>query len=275
MKTLITIILLAHGFLSIAQNPNLFQGTVSDSLDHSFLPYASIGIIDKEVGTVANNQGDFAIELSPEFDNDSLKISMIGYESKTYKVAEFKKILLKNSTINLSKKTSLLPSISVKGRKLKDGVLGNVVKSNTMVIEFITEKLGYELGIIAKIKRKPTVVKSLSFSIVESQFDSLRFRVNFYDLKDDLPNEIINSSPIIFTTKIKKGNIDVDLSQYNLIMTEDFFVSVEWIENPIRTDKKLIYNFSLFGSKTFAREASQSKWQKMPICIGLNLKVKH
>lgn len=48
--------------------------------------FANIGITGKNIGTVSATAGWFKIELNSKSDKDTLCISCIGYERKTYLV---------------------------------------------------------------------------------------------------------------------------------------------------------------------------------------------
>jgi hypothetical protein len=60
--------------------------------------------------------------------------------------------------------------------------------------------------------------------------DSIKFRVNLYDLKDGVPNKSKLSEPIYYFDKPKNGKITIDVSELNIYIKEDCFLSVELIE---------------------------------------------
>jgi hypothetical protein len=57
------------------------SGKVSDKGTGESLPFASVIIKGKPIGTVANAEGDFDFHFSVEHRNDIIVISMLGYES--------------------------------------------------------------------------------------------------------------------------------------------------------------------------------------------------
>src|SRR6188768_1189336 len=63
----------------------IFKGHVSDKNTSAPLPYASLGVKGKSIGTIANEQGDFTLDLSKANSGDSIIISYIGYTSKAFK----------------------------------------------------------------------------------------------------------------------------------------------------------------------------------------------
>lgn len=52
------------------------------------IEYASIGVVNRNLGTVADTLGNFSLSIPPEFINDSIRISSIGYIAKTFAVRE-------------------------------------------------------------------------------------------------------------------------------------------------------------------------------------------
>lgn len=86
MKYLIAILFLC--FCSFKTYSQIYSGQLTDLESGLPIQYANIGIPGKNVGTVSNNMGLFEMELSDDFDNDTLCISCIGYESKKYLIAQ-------------------------------------------------------------------------------------------------------------------------------------------------------------------------------------------
>jgi hypothetical protein len=78
MRLLFTIILALFTTLSVAQKLTV-SGKVTDRDTHEPLPFASIGIKGKPIGTISNLQGDFDFHIPEEYRNEILVISMLGY----------------------------------------------------------------------------------------------------------------------------------------------------------------------------------------------------
>ena len=67
------------------------NGVVIDAESNKPVPYVSIGITNKPDGTVSNISGEFKIDLDTKIDNnDTLKFSSIGYQSKAFLIADLK-----------------------------------------------------------------------------------------------------------------------------------------------------------------------------------------
>jgi len=272
MKNITLLLLLLPSLFINGQNT--FKGNLSDKTTKEALPYVNIGIIGKNVGTVSDINGNFELKLPDENDNDTLKISMIGYENLMFLVSDFKKNITKKPNLELSQKTTELREVVISARELKEKILGNKTESKTMVGGFTSNELGNEVGIVIKIKRSPTYINQFSTFITSNKYDSLKFRLNFYDLKDGLPNKRITNQNIIITSKIKEGKLTVDLSKYDIIVEDDFFVSLEWIEN--LGEKGLYFSMGLLGSPVISRYTSQGDWKKVgAVSLGFNVRAKY
>ena len=55
------------------------SGTVVDLSSKQALAYVNIGIVGKGVGKVSDSNGNFSIMLDEKYNDDTIKISMIGY----------------------------------------------------------------------------------------------------------------------------------------------------------------------------------------------------
>jgi hypothetical protein len=151
-----------------------------------------------------------------------------------------------------------------------------------IIAGFQNRKLGAEMGTLLKYdKKRKGQIKSLNFNIFYSKKekndsrvvnlektanDSIKFRVNIYDLKDGFPNKSKLSEPIYYFDKPKNGKITIDVSELTIYIKEDCFLSVELIEN--QGIEGLFFNSAFLKSKSFYREAPEGDWIKTNLCFG-------
>jgi len=272
MRKIILLLLLLS---SAAYSQEIYKGNIIDKNSKETLPYINIGVIGKNIGTVSNDMGDFQIELNEKYDNDTLKFSSIGYKSLIFEVSNFKKIILNNPSVQLEEAITELKEVVVSSRKLKEKILGNKTTSKKIRLGFTSNNLGNEIGIKIKIKKSPTYIEDFNFCIVRNEYDSIKLRLNFYDLKNGLPNKNILKENIIITSQIKDGKLTVDLRDYDIVVYGDFFVSLEWIEN-LGDESGLTFSAGFLGSPIIFRSTSQDYWQKKGlVSIGFNVTTKY
>ena len=101
------LILSLFAFCSIgnAQVTTTIKGLLLDEKTAAPLPYANVAILNKSGGTITNEIGNFAIDLTKLDQNDSLSFLFIGYQTKNISVADFKAnttVYLKEEIFNLS-----------------------------------------------------------------------------------------------------------------------------------------------------------------------------
>ncbi|OIP03137.1 MAG: hypothetical protein AUJ97_05160 [Bacteroidetes bacterium CG2_30_32_10] len=268
--TLVTVALFA--ILQLQLNAQLYKGNVVSTNDKIAIAYVNIGIVGKDVGTVSNNNGEFSIELLDLYNNDSLRFSILGYKTKSFKVADFKKQFAHNAiTIPLETKLMELKTVLIKPKKTK--ILGNKTETKMMICGFISDDLGSEVGTVMKIKGVPTIIDSTSFFIVENKYGKLKFRLNIYKMENGEPGQSILKDNIFIETAIKQGRVTVDLTPYYLVVNDDFLVSLEWIEN--LGEKGLYFPLGFLNNPSFSRKTSQSQWKKQAFGMGIYTYVRY
>jgi hypothetical protein len=261
-------------FFLPAYSQNIFKGLVIDSVGSKPIPYVNLGIINKNVGTVSDINGHFRLELPEQYDHDEMKISIIGYESKIFKVSEFKNIVSHNQIIKLKESVYELSKIEIISDRLDTHILGNTTTSKVIEAGFKNNALGNEVGIKVKIKKSPTYVERFNFYVTDCRYDSLFFRINIYSIKNGMPAENLLDENIFFSTSTKKGKVTVDLSQYNIVVMEDIIVTIEWIQNLGKGG--LNFSAGLFKLPMYHRQTSFGEWKKTSmISLGFNIQVKY
>src|SRR3569833_462493 len=122
-----------------------FEGTIKDAKTNNNLAYVNVGVIGKSTGTVSDDNGHFKLSLNNS-NTDSLRISMIGYEPKTYLVSDFIMHYTPGEIIMLTPAVNQLTEVKILGRKYKLVVLGNTTQSKSTNAGFTSNRLGNEIG---------------------------------------------------------------------------------------------------------------------------------
>ena len=250
-------------------------GQVIDAAIEEPLPYVNIGLVNQNIGTVTDEAGYFELEVPGNgFADATLRFSMIGFEPQDFTLQEYRdqKIL----TIPLNEKATALEEVvlTTKKNKYQTKILGNKTTSQLIYAAFTTNKLGNEMGFLVRGRKNPMILKKFNVSLVENDYGPIRFRLNFYDLKDGLPNETLLNENIIVETDIQSGIVSKDLTPYEIVIDQDFFVAIEWIED--LGPGKLFFSGGFFGSPLIAREVSQGTWSKVgSASVGMNVEVRY
>jgi hypothetical protein len=242
-------------------------GTVTDKETGEILPFANVGILNKGIGTVTNEQGVYVLDISGTHPEDTVRISYLGYQTLAWKVKEY----LENyegghaNHIGLSKRNNQLKEVVIRARDFVHKTTGNTTHSHSVSGGFSYNDLGSEIGVPMRVKRK-TWIEDANFNIANNTYDSLFFRVNIYTMKNGMPDSSLLQKPIFVTTKIKTGTLTVDLKPFDLVVDSDFFVSLEWLKDLGKGG--LMFSAGIFDTHIYARKGSQGAWEKAPIGFG-------
>ena len=269
---LITRSVLLLVFISVVfcASSQTFEGELIDKHSGEAVAFANIGILNKNTGTVSDAAGRFKIELSGASEKDSLRISCIGYLDRQFLIHD-----LKNEIVNVNiMRIDLIPisydldEILIKPTNTRNYTLGYPCDSSSAYGNaFYSSELGTEIGVVMKLPRKKeqACLRSFRFYVGESTFDVFPVRMNIYALKDGLPGENILREPVFIDIQAS-GEYVLDLSQQNITVNGDFFVSLEYYRVPDNTEGKLIFcavhsNRSKQG-ESYYRWTSQGNWQR-------------
>ena len=250
-------------------------GQVIDALTEEPIPYVNIGLVDENIGTVSDEQGYFQLEIDPlQYSQSNLRFSMIGFESKTYVLQEYlqKELLI----IPLTEESTELEEVvvSTKRTQFETKILGNKTTTKFIYAAFTTNKLGNEMGFVVRQRKRPMILKKFNISLVENDYGLIRFRLNFYSVENGLPTSTLLKENIIIETDATSGIVSKDLAPYEIVIDEDFFVSIEWIKD--LGPGKLYFSGGFFGSPLIAREVSQGTWSKVGSgSVGMNVEVRY
>ena len=228
--------------------------------DKTPLEYTNIGIKNKNIGTIADNYGNFKIILNQKNINAILTFSYVGYENLDMNISD---IINKNikEFILIQKVNELKEVIVVAtnskiikvGTKSKSGMVGGRVSTIDSKNKDMRE-FAKEITI-----RKPSKILNVNFNLFAVKLDTATFRINFYSIKDNLPFEKIISTSIIIKQKILNGWNKFDLSKYDLKFENPFFITLEYIPENFNEELPFWYSGQLFG-KSISKSSSLGTW---------------
>ncbi|MGB5461223.1 MAG: alpha/beta fold hydrolase [Eudoraea sp.] len=257
----------------------ILKGSVVDSKTYDGLSYVNIGVLNKNQGTVSNKNGSFELQLLEEHLDDTLRISMIGYQPKMFPVNRF--LTGKGELrINLEEEISELKEVVVTAKKWKYKKLGNTTKSKFIGTGFFYNQLGTELGIKINLPKKPTFVNYFNFTISHNRLSAkILFRLNMYKINRGRPAENILTENIFIPIEAgQTGTITVDLKKYDIVLTDDIVVTLEWIANEgeVKTGEAIYFPLGLFSNGTYVKYSSQGILKKKRgMGIGFYMDVKY
>ena len=259
-------------------NHTEISGKIFDGKSNKPLPYVTIGILNHEIGTVTDTDGNFQISLKKEFENDTIRISMVGYESIEITV---KDIWEKENPLyfNMIEEISELNEVVVTAKVFKKKTLGNKSESKFISTGFSYDQLGAEMGIKINIRKKPTIVDAFNFNISYNRLSAKTiFRLNFYNVIKGKPDKnILNKNILIEIEPKQTGLITVDLKPYDIILMDDAIVSLEWVDSKGENNdgEAIFFSLGLLTNGTLYKKSSQAKFKKYSsLGVGFNIDVR-
>lgn len=260
--------------LEIYAQKNNISGEIKNSQNGLNLEYVNIGIANRNVGTVSNAKGNFTLKLNEKVSlNDTIIFSHIGFEPKKVLVSQLKS---SHNIVAMIPSENILKEVVVSFKKPKSKQFGRSTKGLSIMHsnffyafdKTVDDYLSRERGMEFRIK-KDCKVNDFNFNITSNDFKSVKFRLNFYKVENDLPSKILIEKDIIFEVKDNKlGLFTVDLRPYDIYLDKemgDIAVTIQWIES-IKTDEKSRF-FSIstamsVSENSFYRERNMASWSK-------------
>lgn len=177
MKTIYRYIAsLMMGLISVG--PGYSRTVLSESTGEPII-YASVGVINRNIGTVTDTLGNFILTIPSEFVNDSIRISSIGYVARTFAVKDIKYI---PDTIFLADDIVCLSEVVVKPQNIKRHTAGRKGAGGFVYIEVEGYKAaGQGLATPLRVKKRAWL-KEMGFTILtdRSPLSKMKFRINIY-----------------------------------------------------------------------------------------------
>ena len=244
---------------------------VVDASSGQPIPYASIGVCNRPLGTVADAQGSFLLSRIGAADTDTLVISCVGYVSRKL----LAKQLPSETTLRLIPQTTKLADVVVRGRKPKRILLGHNWVSAFTMLGFYTQadtvphiRLGRELGPVLKIKH-PTQLESFHLFTSGRGFKTVTFRLNIYAMQDGEPQHSLLRQDIIFTVNgQQRAWTEIDLRPYNILLAgpQEIVATAQWLASEAGRPNSLFLDIPTHLSAfhtTFRRDKSGQVWTKI------------
>jgi hypothetical protein len=231
-----------------------FSGIVVDKETSVPLPYASLGVKGKNIGGIADRTGHFYINVSQANKDDSIIVSNIGYESIVFLVKDL--ITEKTNEIRLTPKAKVLQEVIVVSKR-NLLVMGNQKYGSEFTGwgDFVSSR-GRCRGLKIEPKEFPVKITAFDVRLKYNDFDSVKLRLHIYNHNPntDVVHELLREN--VFFTAVKDQHwVEVDLEEYNILMTEPLWVTIEWVDtwtSPKSEKGSYLLTFSMGGPEGYS-----------------------
>ncbi|NBG64720.1 carboxypeptidase-like regulatory domain-containing protein [Acidiluteibacter ferrifornacis] len=214
-----------------------FKGTIVDSQKNP-IQFASISVNQTANGTYTNEKGIFYFDsIKP---TDTLKISCIGYESKSICVKDIKdQITLTSNSINIEEVT-----IDRK-RKNRSFTIGYYKMGSLSPFPHNHgSSINIQLATFIPYNSTPALIEKILLPITKAN-DTTQLKVYLYEVSEDgSPGKEIYSKTVL----LKEIKNKIDISDQQIRMPSDgIFVAVEWLFEPFKAEN--LNNIDIINSR--------------------------
>ncbi|GAA3941936.1 hypothetical protein GCM10022406_27250 [Hymenobacter algoricola] len=247
------------------------------------VPFASVGVRGKPVGTVADGQGVFLLStLAQAAGTDTVVVSCIGYEPRQLLLSR----LRQQPAVQLTPAPTPIREVQVRHARVTPATLGRTATGGTAHwttssrdISEVDGNRGWEVGTVLPITRN-SYVDSFHFYIEQNEFGPIRLRFVLYKMEHGQPTELLLTDDVQFTIPAgQTGWIDVALAKYRLHLPKGQTVAagIQWLQGQqLSPDKNHFGGPGAFPSprhRALARDKSEAHWRVFPINVSMYLAV--
>ena len=277
MKKIIISFSLLLMFLSFCRA----QAYTGRLIDEQGVPveYANVGVVGKSIGTVTSRDGRFELEIPQERFSDSIRFSMIGYETVTLLVSDF--VNRTNKTIVMKEKIYSIEPITITATTIRTMILG-YDRANWQVVRLYprddSNNRGLEFGIILDPKRETVLLETLTlnemFITKEGNDTTILYRLNLYKVNPRNNFENIMEKPVYIRAPKNITRFEIDISEHNFIIENKTLLTLEYIDDaPLTFSLHFRGGFPKPPDDSFFRRASHSNWINT-VCFGMSVKAR-
>ena len=249
------------------------SGKIVNTLNNNPIEYASIGVIDMPIGTTTDENGLFNLDVKNLSVEKKVRVSMIGYKSKTFSIEE---LLNNNITIDLEERFYEISEvvISPSGNKRKVGTTRFSRRKGVCGWGGTGFGAGNEIGTKIDLGEKPVKLKSVHLRVYRQSFDSTLFRLHIRNLVNDLPGDHLHQDNIYLSVSEESGWVEFDISSYNIVLNSEIVLSIEWLnvfgvnqDRMVRMNRKsshrtavVLFNIRANEGLLYSRWGSEAEW---------------
>ena len=254
--------LLSILIFSFSLSAQTISGTIMSKEDRQPIPYAKIGIENQNFGAIADENGNFAINLDDIALESNVKIEVGGFENYSVSAKDFAK---KNKQqILLKEKVKDIEEVKIIYKNFTQENWGVTTKNKRRkFLHNASKEEGNQSRELAVLFENENEVKLQKININIASFKTDRpvfVRFIIYDknlhliLEEDLYDKIS-------ANKIIKNVYSYDVSNKQIWLTDDFYIGIQLLNY-------FEGNFSISGAKTGNKTIYRhylSNWIEVPV----------
>tara|TARA_A100001015_G_scaffold321427_1_gene452113 strand:- start:1950 stop:4004 length:2055 start_codon:yes stop_codon:yes gene_type:complete len=200
------------------------------------IPFATIGIIEKNFGTVTFEDGSFSLEVNSAYKGDTLILSAVGYKRK--KVAYTLFVTERPNLVYLEGNIQLLNEVTITPEELNFSEAALKKKSSPNHLGISSPLDGATVAFLIEDISEPVLINEIATTIRQLNMDSIQVRCRIFSLDPEtgLPADDLSNENLIAISTMKQQRLTFRLTK-NLWLDEPFFVGFEWVMTKTQFEK--------------------------------------
>ena len=192
------------------------------------IPFATIGIIEKNFGAVTFEDGSFTLAINPAYYEDTLVISAIGHQRRKLAYSQF--IKDQPSTLYLAEEVQQLAEVTITQEKLVFSEIGMKKKSSPNHLGISSPLDGLTVAYLVDNVSEQVLVDEIAVVIRQLNMDSIQVRCRIFSVNPETqkPGKDLLSENLIQVATQKQQRLTFQPTK-NLWLDEPFFVGFEWV----------------------------------------------
>lgn len=238
--------------------------------------YASARIKGRNTGFLSGQDGTLLMNLDHKYDNDTLSISCIGYETCDIKISDIRT----DTTAFLSRRQFGLPEVYVTPRKYKTKLQGKKHSFGIASIPFY-EKRGSIIGIESNAKKdRAQWLTKFGFYIkpTADRLSKMKFRISVYDATDVKGRESsafqdygIKPVYVDYTSAMIDNDKFVHTFEEPIYLPCKAMVAIEFLED--MGNERIVSRHNILGGGVWTSSPASKQWVKFPVATPFFIEV--
>lgn len=206
------------------------RGRVLDTETGKGIPFVNIGLFEKNIGTLSDEDGSFELTVPEVNYRDSVLFSSIGYKRTGIALQSLQASA--SVVVPMTPARILLQDVTINSRRYKHTRLG-WMGGKDGVLPLDTIQGGGTVAMLLESPSSTNFVDKLQVRLMYNSKDTLKFRLHFftYDSLRDSPGEELLHDEVMLTEQKRFGWLRYTLVTKDIrINAKRFFVGFEWID---------------------------------------------
>lgn len=205
------------------------RGTIISARSGNPVEYAALQVMATSRGTIADEQGNFVMEIDEKIKEGTLKIQALGFQGVSYKIDYLAKF--NHHTIYLQPDTFTIPQVEINSPRARQVEMGNKFSlfKNSMYMDTHGQQTALFIPNDENVKGK---IKKVNYYLSREGNTNAPFRIRVYGLDTASGGPGVDLLPEILVVKpgAGKGWFTVDIDRYNIRFPENgIFIGMEGV----------------------------------------------